>query len=72
LKDESLVASWQNFFEEKYKSDIETVALSYPAVRSLNVNYDEIEKFDEKLTELLINQPYKAIPNAEEALKISM
>lgn len=69
FKDESLIASLQNFFEEKYKSEIETVALSYPTIRSLNVNYDSIEKFDEKLAELLINQPYKVIPNAKEALK---
>jgi replicative DNA helicase Mcm len=69
LKDESLVATWQNFFEEKYKSEIETVALSYPTIRSLNIYYDDIEKYDEKLAELLINQPYKVIPNAEEALK---
>ena len=64
-----MIASLQNFFEEKYKSEIETVALSYPTVRSLNVNYDSIEKFDEKLAELLIKQPYKVIPNAKEALK---
>ncbi len=64
-----MIASLQNFFEEKYKSEIETVALSYPTIRSLNVNYDSIEKFDEKLAELLINQPYKVIPNAKEALK---
>jgi hypothetical protein len=39
LKDESLVAQWQKFFEENYKSQIETVALSYPDERSLFVDY---------------------------------
>ena len=69
LKDESLVASWQNFFEENYKSEIETIALEYPEKRSLLVDYWDIDKADSKLAELLINQPYKAIFNAEEALK---
>jgi len=69
LKDESLLASWENFFEETSRSDIETVALSYPEKRSLFVNYWDIDKSDSKLADILINQPYKAIFNAEEALK---
>jgi len=69
LKDESLVASWQRFFEENYKSGIETVAIEYPEKRSLYVDYWDIDRADPKLTEMLINQPYKAIFNAEEALK---
>ncbi len=69
LKDNSLVASWQNFFEENYKSEIETVALEYPEKRSLIVDYWDIDRIDPKLAEELINQPYKTIFNAEEALK---
>jgi replicative DNA helicase Mcm len=69
LKDKSLVASWQNFFEENYKSEIETVALEYPEKRSLLVDYWDIDRADPKLAENLINQPYKTIFNAEEALK---
>jgi len=69
LKDESLVASWQRFFEENYKSEIETVAIEYPEKRSLYVDYWDIDRADPKLTEMLINQPYKAIFNAEKALR---
>jgi replicative DNA helicase Mcm len=69
LKDESLVASWQRFFEENYKPGIETVAIEYPEKRSLYVDYWDIDRADPKLTEMLINQPYKAVFNAEEALK---
>jgi replicative DNA helicase Mcm len=69
LKDKSLVASWQSFFEENYKSEIETVALEYPEKRSLLVNYWDIDRADPKLVEKLINQPYKTIFNIEEALK---
>ena len=69
LRDESLVASWQSFFEENYKSEIETIALGYPEKRSLFVDYWDLDKADPKLTEILTNQPYKAVFNAEEALK---
>jgi replicative DNA helicase Mcm len=69
LKDESLVAKWQKFLEEQCKSDIEDVALEYPEKRSLYVDYWDIDKADPKLAELLIDQPYKAFYNAEEALK---
>ena len=69
LKDESLVAQWQKFFEENSKPDIETVALEYPEKRSLYVDYWDIDKIDPKLAESLLEQPYKAFYNAEEALK---
>ena len=69
LKDESLVSKWQKFFEEYCKADIETIALEYPEKRSLYVDYWKIDEVDPKLSELLINQPYKVISNAEEALK---
>jgi len=69
LKDESLVSQWQKFFEEHCKSDIETVALEYPDNRSLYVDYWDIDKVDSKLAETLMEQPYKGMFNAEEALK---
>ncbi len=69
LKDESLVASWQSFFEENCKSEIETIALEYPENRSLIVDYWDIDKVYPTLTEMLINQPYKTLFNAKEALK---
>jgi len=69
LKDESLVSQWQKFFEEHCKPDIENVALEYPENRSLCVDYWTIDEADSQLAELLVNQPYKAVYNAEEALK---
>jgi len=69
LKDQNLVAQWQKFFEENCKSDIETVALDYPEKRSLYVDYWDIDKVDSELAETLLDQPYKSIFNAEEALK---
>ena len=69
LKDESLVAQWQRFFEDHCKSEIETVALSYPEKRSVFVDYWDIDEADPGLAEMLISQPTKAFFNAEEALK---
>ena len=69
LKDESLVSQWQKFFEEHCKSEIENVALEYPEKRSLYIDYWDIDKADPEIAELLLNQPYKAMYNAEEALK---
>jgi replicative DNA helicase Mcm len=69
LKDQSIVAQWQKFFEDQCKPDIETVALEYPEKRSLYVDYWNIDQADPKLADMLLNQPYKALYNAEEALK---
>ena len=69
VKDESLTASWQGFFEDQCKAEIETVATEYPEKRSLFLDYWEIDKVDPSLAELVLHQPYKAFFNAEEALK---
>jgi len=69
LKDKTLIDTWTAFLEEHYKSEIESIALEYPEKRSLYFDYWDIDRVDPKLTEMLINQPYKAIFNAEEALE---
>jgi len=69
LEDKTLIATWKTFFEGHCKSKIETIALEYPENRSLIVDYWDIDKIDSTLADLLINQPYKTLFNAEEALK---
>jgi len=69
LKDESILAQWQKFLEEHCKSEIETVALSYPEKRSVYIDYWKIDKVDPQLAEMIFSQPYKTFFNAEEALK---
>ena len=69
LKDKSLSSTWQNFFEENFKSEIETIALEYPKKRSIFVDYWDIDSINPSLAEGILNQPYKYIFNAEEALK---
>ena len=39
VKDESLTASWQGFFEDQCKAEIETLATEYPEKRSLLLDY---------------------------------
>ena len=70
VKEESLTASWQDFFEDKCKAEIETLATEYPEKRSLLIDYWDLDKVDPKLAELLIRQPFKTLFNAEEALKL--
>lgn len=69
MRDENLTASWLTFFEEQCKDRLETLALSYPEKKSLFVDYWDIDKADPHLAETLLLQPYKALFNAEEALK---
>ena len=69
LKDSTLIDIWQNFFEEYYKSEIETVAFEYPEKKSVYVKYWDIDKAAPELAEQLIEDPRKTIFNAEEALK---
>ncbi len=69
LKDDNLVSQWQSLFEDHCKKEIETVALEYPEKRSVFIDYWKIDRVDPELAELLLNQPYKAFFNAEEALK---
>jgi len=69
VKDESLTASWQGFFEDNCKAEIETVATEYPERRSLLLDYWDIDKADPKLAEQLLRQPFKSLFNAEAALR---
>lgn len=69
LKDKSLSSAWQNFFEENFKSDIETIAPEYPEKRSILIDYWDIDRINPSLAEGVIDHPYKYIFNAEEALK---
>jgi replicative DNA helicase Mcm len=70
IKDESLTASWQDFFEDQCKAEIETLATEYPEKRSLLLDYWDVDKADPQLAELLLRQPFKTLFNAEEALKL--
>ncbi len=72
LRDEQLIETWRHFFEENYKSELETIALSYPKERSIIVDYWTIDKFDNKhnnIVQSLLDQPFKTLYNAEMAIR---
>ena len=50
LRDETLVAKFKNFFENGYKSELETIAASYPDKKSIYVDYIQLDKYDEEFT----------------------
>lgn len=69
LKDQVLTTKFQNFLEEHYKGEIETIALEYPTKSSLYVDFEILDKYDTELSNGLIDEPYKYIFNIEEAIK---
>jgi len=66
LTDKSQVARWVTYFEEHHKGNIETIASNYPNCHSITIDYTSL---DEETASDLLAQPYKAIFNAEQALK---
>lgn len=69
LRDETLVTKWKTFFENGYKSQLETIATQYPANRSIQLDYIHVTKYDEELANHLLNNPYHTIFNAEQAIE---
>ena len=69
LRDETIYSTWKEFFENDYKSEIETLATAYPEKRSIYVDYDRIDKKNPELAEKLLEEPYKYLFNAEETFK---
>jgi replicative DNA helicase Mcm len=69
LKDENLVTKYRIFLEDNYKSDIESIALIYPAKRSLIIDFEVLDRTSPDLADGLLELPYKHLFNAEEAVK---
>lgn len=69
LKDETLISAWQDFLENDYKSQIEDIALAYPEKRSLEVDYDVLDKKNPDLANKLLESPYESLFNAELSVK---
>lgn len=70
LDDQTLVAKWEGFFAlPDPRRRLQQLADLYPDVRSFDVRYSEIERYDPDLAEFLLLKPNKAIYFAEEALR---
>lgn len=69
LNDDTLIDRWKKVIEEKFKSELENVALAYPKKKSIYLDYWDIDKADVELASALVDHPYKALHNGELALE---
>ncbi|MFA5412827.1 MAG: minichromosome maintenance protein MCM [Candidatus Micrarchaeia archaeon] len=65
----SLISSFEEFFTTIYKDKITDVLLAYPRLRSIEVDYGDLEKFDNSLADALIDSPELVVEAAEQAIK---
>lgn len=65
-----LVALWQEFFlEEGRRIKLTNIADHYPDVRSYNVEFSEVERFNPDLVQYLLSNPSECLSAAEEAIQ---
>ncbi len=69
FKTKTTLAKFEEFFSIIYKDDVFEILKKYPDERSLTVNYEDLEKFDPDLVELLIWKPEEVIAAAQRAIK---
>ena len=63
------LAQFEEFFSTVYYDDVAEILDKYPDVRSLTVNYRDLEKFDPDLADLLITKPEEVIAASQRAIK---
>lgn len=67
---EDLVAIWEEFLGgDERRHQVSAIADLYPEVRSLYVDFSDIEKFDPDLANYMLTNPTMALKCAEDALK---
>ncbi|AFD00500.1 replicative DNA helicase Mcm [Methanocella conradii HZ254] len=69
----SIVSSkqkWKEFFTRYYKPAIQQLAVSDARTKSLTVEFQDIVKFDVRLSEELLSNPGKVLKDAEDALPL--
>jgi replicative DNA helicase Mcm len=59
----------QDFFETIYKKQVEHLAYNYPDVKSLDIDYKDLENFDLSLAETLLETPSLVFEAAEIAIQ---
>ncbi|MBD3398456.1 AAA domain-containing protein [Candidatus Micrarchaeota archaeon] len=65
----SLVSVFEDFFTSIYKDKINIVLASYPTVRSINVDFQDLDKFDTTVADQLLSEPEVVTEAAEEAIQ---
>jgi replicative DNA helicase Mcm len=67
---EDLVSTWEEFLGgQVMKHQVNEIADMYPDIRSLYVDFLEIERFDPDLANYTLQNPSVALRSAEEAMK---
>jgi replicative DNA helicase Mcm len=61
---------WKEFFTRYYKPVIQQLAVSDAKTKSLTVEFQDIVKFDVRLSEELLSNPGKVLKDAEDALHL--
>lgn len=68
-KSQTSVAKFEEFFSTAYKDDVFNILERYPDVKSLDVDYNNLEMFDPDLADLLIEKPDETLHAAANAIK---
>ena len=67
---EDLIAIWEEFMGgQAMRHHVNEIADFYPDVRSLNVDFSEVERFDPDLANYTLNRPGLSVQAAEEAIR---
>ena len=69
IKPQTSIAKFEEFFVEQYKDKIFEILETYPDNRTLTVDYNTLEVFDQELADLLIDKPEEVIEAAKIAVK---
>ncbi|RLG21265.1 AAA family ATPase [Candidatus Micrarchaeota archaeon] len=62
------VSQFEEFINEKYKDEITRIAQLFPEKRSVEIDYQELDKYDIKLADDVIEKPYQTIRAARDAI----
>ena len=68
-KEESSLEKLEEFFEGEYKDKVYEVLEQYPDMRTLIVDFNDLDMFDHELAELLIKRPAKVIGACKKAIR---
>lgn len=70
LTEKEMIEKFGKIFQLKYKKELLNAARHFPDVKSVYINFEDIEKYDFKLAEELINNPQRIINTATKAAKL--
>lgn len=65
---QSSIQAWEDFFKRYYWENILELAKDYPQIRSLVIQFPDIERFDMELARELLEHPESVMKHANEAL----